>query len=125
METVPSNLTGGPMARIRPNAACSTSPTIPRATDCGWSSISSTLRTGPAGTPAASSSSTHSAVGRRAKHRPRISTSAARLVMRPAFSRKRSSARRPGSSSTSTRRSQLAWLDAPRLIHPSAVSKVS
>ncbi len=50
---------------------------------------------------------------------------AVRLVMRPAFSRKRSSARRPGSSSTSTRRSQLAWLDAPRLIHPSAVAKVS
>ena len=58
------NLAGWPSVRTRPISGCSISTIISRAVTCGSARASSWRRTGPAGTPAASSTASQCAVPR-------------------------------------------------------------
>ncbi len=114
----PESLTGVPSERTSPAVVCSTSTTIRRASVCGCSSISPTDATGPAGTPASSSTVSQCSVVCSRKCLPRISTRSVRFAIRSVLVTKRSSLLSFFRSRASVRRVHVPSFEAPTLIQP-------
>ncbi len=119
----PESFTGVPSDRTVPRRACSTSITRSRAAVWGCSSISPTVDTGPAGTPASSNAASHASVVLRFRSGDSASTSSARCSIRSRLRTKRGSSRRSSAASARVSRVQVASFEAPTLIQPSAVRK--
>ena len=118
---VSESLSGLPVVRSRPYTGCSRATNISRACTCGSATISATLLTGAAGTPAPESTRTISAFGRVPVQPWMIAAISSRRSRRAAAVAKAGSRVSSSRPMTAQKRAQIALLaEAATATWPSA-----